>query len=149
MGSDLVVSVLIATRNRAESLKDTLASLSRQTRQPDEVIVVDNGSSDHTKEIATGFRDTLNVTYVYEAVKGIPNARNSGIREARGDIIAFIDDDCVAEEDWLKNIEIPFIRDPNIGVVGGEITYHRIGESSLEAFYIENMTSGKRGDKEK
>lgn len=147
MGSDLSVSVAIATRNRADSLKDTLTSLTTQSRIPDEVIVVDNGSSDHTKEIVMGFKDRLNIRYIHEAVKGIPNARNAGINAASGDIVAFIDDDCVAEDDWLKNLEIPFIRDPNIGVVGGEITYLKIGDSNLEAFYIENMTSGVRSDK--
>ncbi len=144
MSSGLFISVVIATRNRAESLKDTLASLTGQSRQADEVIVVDNGSSDHTREVVTSFRDMSNISYVYEAVKGIPHARNTGIQEAKGDIVVFIDDDCVAEEDWLKNLEIPFIRDPNIGVVGGEITYYKIGESRLEAFYIENMSSGTR-----
>jgi glycosyltransferase involved in cell wall biosynthesis len=144
MPDNFIVSVVIATRNRAESLKDTLTSLTVQSRQADEVVVVDNASSDHTKEIALGFSDKLNLKYVYEAVKGIPKARNAGINEAGGDIIVFIDDDCIADEDWLKNIEIPFIRDPNVGVVGGEITYYKMGESKLEAFYIENMTSGTR-----
>ena len=120
--------------------------MTTQTRKPDEVIAVDNGSSDHTRDIVIGFQEKLNIRYVHEAVKGIPNARNAGISAASGDIIAFIDDDCVADEGWLKNLEIPFIRDPNVGVVGGEITYLKLGDSHLEAFYIENMTSGVRSD---
>lgn len=144
MANELFISVVIATRNRAESLKDTLASLLGQSRPPDEVVVVDNGSSDHTREIVSGFAGELNLKYVYEGMKGIPNARNAGIDQASGDIIAFVDDDCIAHEDWLKNIAIPFIKDPNIGVVGGEITYYRMEDSNLEAFYVENMTSGNR-----
>ena len=76
MKGNFVVSVVIATRNRAESLRDTLASLTRQSRQPDEVVIVDNASSDHTRDIALSFVDSLNLKYVYEATRGIPHARN-------------------------------------------------------------------------
>ena len=146
MATNFMVSVVIATRNRAESLRDTLDSLTRQSRKPDEVVVVDNASSDHTKDIALKFVDSLNLKYVYEAKRGIPYARNAGIQNAGGDIIAFIDDDCIADENWLKNLEIPFVKDPHIGVVGGEISYFKIGDDMLEAFYIQNMTSGKKAD---
>jgi glycosyltransferase involved in cell wall biosynthesis len=146
MESRFNVSVVIATRNRAESLKDTLASLTRQSRKPDEVVVVDNASSDHTRDVALKFVDSLNLKYVYEAKRGIPYARNAGIQNAGGDIIAFVDDDCVADENWLKNLEIPFVKDPHIGVVGGEISYFKVGDELLEAFYIQNMTSGKKAD---
>ena len=148
MEKRLSISAAIITFNRAEWLKDALTSLTKQTRQPDEVVVVDNGSKDHTKDVVLSFRDKLNIKYVYEPVRGIPHARNTAIRNATGDIIASIDDDCVADENWLKQIEIPFIKDPNIGVVGGNVTYFRVGEGSVEEFYIKNMSSrlktGKR-----
>ncbi len=146
MKSNFVVSVVIATRNRAESLRDTLASLTRQSRKPDEVVVVDNASGDHTRDVALSFVDRLNLKYVYEATRGIPHARNAGIQNSSGDIVAFIDDDCVADEDWLTHLEIPFVKDPHIGVVGGEISYFKVGDDMLEAFYIQNMTSGQRAD---
>lgn len=144
MEGRLSISVVIITLNRAEWLKDALTSLTRQSRQPDEVVVVDNGSKDRTREVVLGFSDRLNIKYVYETVRGIPRARNAGIRNATGDIIASIDDDCVADDDWLKNIEIPFIKDPHIGVVGGEVSYFKVGDGSVEAFYINNMGSGGR-----
>jgi glycosyltransferase involved in cell wall biosynthesis len=147
MEGRLSISVVIITLNRAEWLKDALTSLTRQSRQPDEVVVVDNGSKDHTREVVLGFSDRLNIKYVYEAVRGIPHARNAGIRNATGDIIASIDDDCVADDDWLKNVEIPFIKDPNIGVVGGEVSYFKVGDGSVEAFYINNMNSGRKNRK--
>jgi glycosyltransferase involved in cell wall biosynthesis len=108
------------------------------------VIVVDNASADHTKEVALSFSNSLNIKYVYEAERGIPYARNAGIRNATGDIVAFMDDDGVADEDWLKYIEIPFIRDPNVGVVGGEVSFFKIGSGSVEEFYIRNMISRGR-----
>ena len=141
MEKRLSISVAVITFNRAEWLKDALSSLTRQIRLPDEVVVVDNGSKDHTKDVVLSFRDRLNIKYVYEPIRGIPHARNTAIRNAIGDIIASIDDDCVADENWLEQIEIPFIKDPNIGVVGGNVTYLRVGEGSVEEFYIKNMSS--------
>ncbi len=144
--NDLSISVIIITRNRSESLQDTLTSLTRQTRQPDEVVVVDNASEDNTRETIMSFKDKLNIQYVHESKRGIPYARNAGIRCASGDIISSIDDDCIADEDWLKNIERPFIKDPNIGIVGGEVSYFKIGGSSIENFYIKNMTARKKSE---
>jgi len=139
MDNSLSVSVVIITLNRAEWLKDALISLTKQSRSPDEVVVVDNGSTDHTKEIALSFSDRLPLKYVLESVRGIPFARNTGVRNATGDIVAFIDDDSVADENWLKYIEIPFIKDPHIGAVGGEKTYYQVGKSYIEAFFMKNM----------
>jgi len=144
MQSKLSVSVVIITRNRADLLQDALESLVRQRRPPDEVVVVDNASHDHTRDVVAGFKGMLNVTYVYEPIRGIPRARNAGVNASTGDIIAFIDDDCVADEDWLKYMEIPFIRDPYVGIVGGEVSSFRIGSGIVEEFYIKNMNSGRK-----
>jgi glycosyltransferase involved in cell wall biosynthesis len=144
METRLTISVLIVTRNRAEWLRDTLDSVTRQSRPPDEVIVVDNASTDHTRDVVSSFADRLNVTYVHEPTRGIPHARNAAVRCATGDIVAFVDDDCVADENWLRHIEVAFLRDPNIGAVGGEIGYDRVGDGSVEAFYIANMDLQQR-----
>lgn len=139
MKKSLFISVVVITLNRAQSLRETLGSLVRQTRQPDEVVVVDNGSTDNTKEVVLSFKDRLNITYVYERQRGIPYARNAGIENTTKDIIAFIDDDCVADRNWLKYLEIPFIKDSHIGVVGGEVAYLKGGQGLLEEFYSQNM----------
>ena len=144
MTEQLSISVVIVTRNRAAWLKDALTSLVNQSRQPDEVIVVDNDSADTTKETALSFTHTLNLKYLYEPTRGIPYARNTGIRAASGDIIAFIDDDCVADSNWLKYLEIPFIKDPHVGVAGGELLHFKIGDSIIEEFYANNMVSQRR-----
>ena len=141
---DLSISVIIITRNRADCLKDTLASLTGQSYQPDEVVVVDNASEDNTKDTVLSFKEKLNILYVYEARRGIPYARNTGLLSATGDIIVTLDDDCVATDDWLKYIIRPFARDPNIGVVGGEVSYFMMGDGNLETFYMRNMVSRGR-----
>lgn len=98
------VSVIIATLNRAESLNRCLGSLSRQRQRPYELVIVDNGSSDNTREIAASYSKSLPIVYILEREQDVSTARNAGIKAATGDIIAFTDDDCTAEEDWIENI---------------------------------------------
>lgn len=133
------VSVVIATRNRSQWLENTIGSLTKQTRLPDEIIIVDNASTDDTRAVVHKLQKKLPLRYIYEAKKGIPYARNCGVQAASGDLIVFIDDDAIADENWLKNIEIPFIRDPNIGAVGGLIKPYPTCSSKIEKFYVENM----------
>ena len=140
MEKSLSISVVIVTLNRAESLRDTLMSIIRQSRPSDEVIVVDNSSTDNTKEVVLNFKNKLNIKYVCERQKGIPYARNAGVRNVTKDIIAFIDDDCVADKNWLKYLEIPFIKDPHIGIVGGEVSYLKAEQSIVNEFYNKNMS---------
>jgi glycosyltransferase involved in cell wall biosynthesis len=146
MSENISISVIIVTRNRANWLDEALRSLARQTRTPDEVIVVDNDSLDNTREVALRYNDTLNIKYFFESCRGVQYARNAGIENAKGDVIAFIDDDCEADKDWLKNIEKPFIKDPKIGVVGGEVSYLKIDKKNMiEEFYVKNMIARKAG----
>jgi GT2 family glycosyltransferase len=89
-------SLIIITLNRAPLLERTLAGLRRQRRPIDEILVVDNGPSTDTAEVVSGFT----ARYIPEARRGYGNARNRGLAEARGDVIYFLDDDCVPEPDW-------------------------------------------------
>lgn len=139
MSQEISVSVVIVTFNRADSLRETLTSMVHQEHRPDEVIVVDNNSTDHTHEVVQEFVRLLSIRYVCEERRGIPYARNAGIEAATKDIIAFIDDDCVADADWLKHLLAPFIRDPNIGAVGGGVAYLKSNGGIVDRFYRENM----------
>lgn len=139
MDNSHFISVVIATRNRAHWLEETIKSLIKQTRMPDEIIVVDNASTDGTALFIAELQKTISIRYLYEEKKGIPFARNCGVKAANGDVLVFIDDDAVADENWLKNIEIHFIRDPNIGAVGGLVKPYPIRNSKIEKFYVENM----------
>ena len=92
MGNSIVnVSVIIPTYNRKNLLKRALHSVSNQTFIPREIIVVDDGSSDGTKDwVLARFPD---VRYIYQDNSGVSSARNSGIKEAIGSWIAFLDSD--------------------------------------------------------
>lgn len=90
----LTVSVVIPAYNAEQSIRQTIDSVLRQTHQPDEIIVVDDGSTDRTAEIAKTYQQ---VTYIYQTNAGVSAACNTGIENARYHWIAFVDSDDV----WL------------------------------------------------
>ncbi len=143
--NELTVGVIIPTRNRADLLHNALEALSRQTRMPDEVIVVDNGSSDHTCQVVGQFSGLLPIRYLFESTPGAGQARNTGIRHASSDVLAFTDDDCIPDENWLHFIELSFLRDPNIGMVAGKVTPQRDGTTWAERFAAANHLLSESG----
>ncbi len=86
-----VISVIIPTYNRAHLVKDAIDSVLSQTYRDFEIIVVDDGSTDNTKEVLAPYRDK--VKYIYQENQGLSAARNTGIRGARGEYIGFLDSD--------------------------------------------------------
>ncbi|MBN1866159.1 glycosyltransferase [Candidatus Sumerlaeota bacterium] len=120
------ISVVILTQNRAALLRDCLEALQAQSRPPDEVVIVDNGSTDSTPEVlapyASGERGR-SAPFSLKVVqgtteKGLATARNLGAREASGDWVAFTDDDCRPREDWLGWIAEHAERE-DVDAVGG------------------------------
>jgi len=93
------ISVILPTYNRAQFLKDAIDSVLAQTYRDFELIVVDDGSSDSTREVFNGFCDERVVYLAHRNNKGAAAARNTGIQHAKGKYIAFIDDDDV----WMPN----------------------------------------------
>lgn len=117
------VSVVVPAHGRPETLRLALTSLVAQncpTHQW-EVIVVDDGSPQPLKEIVTQFMGEINVGVVRQEQGGPAKARNRGIREANADIIAFIDDDCVASRNWIVNIIHAFSENAEIDAIGGQV----------------------------
>ncbi len=104
-----LISVSLCTHNRRVQLAKTLASLEKQTTEDAfsyEVIVIDDGSTDDTQEFLAGFskQTSMPFRYVRENGAGVGQARNRGVTESRGEWIAFIDDDEMAEPDWLLRL---------------------------------------------
>lgn len=99
------VSMIICTRDRPWSLARMLSSITRQTRRPDEVIVVDNASiGSETRQVCEG----AGVRYVREDRAGLDIARNTGWLAASGDIVAYTDDDTELHPGWLDHLVRPF-----------------------------------------
>jgi glycosyltransferase involved in cell wall biosynthesis len=118
------ISAVVATRNRAAYLRQALQSLVDQSLAPDryEILVVDNGSQDETKQVVVGFTASPNLRYFYEPVPGVSRARNLGWRAAQGNYVAFLDDDAVACRDWLALYLEAFKSVRNgIGAIGGRV----------------------------
>lgn len=90
-----LVSVIIPTYNRAPVLGRAIGSVLAQTLPDFELIVVDDGSSDHTKDVASQFGDCVQL--VRQENRGVSAARNTGIKHSHGDLIAFLDSD----DEWL------------------------------------------------
>ena len=106
----MMLSLAICTYNRSALLNRVLDSLTNQT-PPDvelEILIVDNGSTDKTRDVVNA-RQLLDsrIRYVVEQEAGIAHARNRAMAEARGEYLAFIDDDAWAEPEWLLNLLAP------------------------------------------
>jgi glycosyltransferase involved in cell wall biosynthesis len=119
------VTVILCTYNRCQSLAKVLDNVAAQTLPKWiewEVIVVDNNSSDETKSVVDGFcrRYPERFRYLFESNQGLSYARNAGLRKARGEVVAFIDDDVTIEPTWLRNLTGPFRNGEWVGV-GGRI----------------------------
>jgi glycosyltransferase involved in cell wall biosynthesis len=116
------LSVILPTFNRADSLKQALAALMRQTAAPEsyEVVVVDNNSSDGTPGVVALF-DPRRVRRVAEPRQGLSYARNTGLAAARGSIVAFTDDDVEVAPDWVDTIVTSLARHPDMAGVGGRV----------------------------
>lgn len=110
IGSDQTyprVSVIIPTYNRADYLREALASVLDQSLQPWEIIVVDDGSTDDTPELARSFPP--NVVYIRQPQNmGVSAARNAGLSAARGEVIAWLDSDDLWEPGFLATV-IPLL----------------------------------------
>ncbi len=119
------ITVIIPTFNRYQLLRQCLEGLSRLDYPQDryKIIVVDDGSDDGTQE---GMRqdELFCVRHAYvrlETNQGVSSARNCGICLAEGDLVAFLDDDCVVDRDWLKLTVETFALFPQVAAVGGSI----------------------------
>lgn len=140
MSDNLLISVVICTRNRAESLKRALKSICNM-HVPDglswEVVVVDNGSSDDTPAVCASYETELPIRYLCEEQGGVSIARNTGVREARGAYICWADDDVEVAENWLTSYLLAFEKFPEGAYFSGKI--EPVFEGSGPQWLSDNM----------
>ncbi len=121
----MLLSVIICTRNRADEVTACLHGLAAQSRDfgDVEVIVVDNGSTDDTRAVVEelGRRLGYEFGYVYEAEPGLCGARNRGRASARGEILAYLDDDVLLGEGWVERVREHFLAGRS-DCLGGKVT---------------------------
>ena len=110
------VSVIVCTRNGSATLRACLESLSRLRYPTYEVLVIDDGSTEPLAELVKAFPQAR---YVRQEPAGLSVARNRGMKEARGQILAYTDDDCIAHPDWLLHLARAFNASPKVVAAGG------------------------------
>jgi glycosyltransferase involved in cell wall biosynthesis len=115
------VSVVVPVRNGADTIGSCIEALLAGDYPTDrrELLIVDNDSEDTTPD---AIRRHPGVGYLYEPRRGVSHARNRGIFSSRGEIVAFLDGDCIPEPHWLTALTEPF-SDPEVGCVAGELRH--------------------------
>ncbi len=118
-----IVSVIVPVYDAENTLESCIESLLtlEYPKKSLEIIFINNNSTDSSANILNEYKDKIRI--LEETKKGASAARNKGIKESIGHIIAFTDSDCIVDKNWLKNIISPFFESDNelIGVVAGKI----------------------------
>jgi glycosyltransferase involved in cell wall biosynthesis len=128
------VSVVVCSFNGERGIEGCLRGLIAQNYPKDKytIMLVDDGSTDNTVAIAKSYGATI---VSHGQNHGVQHARNTGMKHATGEIIAYLDDDCVVTPDWLAEIVAPFA-DPQVAAVGGRVVAFktdRLSERYMEA----------------
>jgi glycosyltransferase involved in cell wall biosynthesis len=139
-----LTTVVLCTTGQSRNLARAIKSVLAQNYQSLELLVVDNRpASGRTRETVQQFHDPR-LRYVVEPTAGLSIARNTGIRHARGTVIAFTDDDCIADSDWINTIRGIFDQYPRIVCVTGKTI--AFGDLSHWERLFEEFGSFDRGD---
>lgn len=120
MMTDIKVSLICTLKNEEPSITEFLDSLLYQSRPPNEIIIVDGGSTDRTTEIIKSYIENgAQIKLIIKSGANIAEGRNIAIRNAKYDIIASTDAGCKLDNTWLQNLVKPFKEDPTVDVVSG------------------------------
>jgi glycosyltransferase involved in cell wall biosynthesis len=117
----LSISVIVCAHNEARYLPACLHSLLAQTRRPDDILVVNNASTDETRAVAL---QIPHVRVVDEPRKGLVIAREAGRLASTSDVLVYVDADCRAPLTWLERIEARFAADPALLALSGPYRYY-------------------------
>ncbi|MBI2456225.1 MAG: glycosyltransferase [candidate division NC10 bacterium] len=143
----MTVTVIVPVFNARRTVDGCLQALGRLTPPADQVILVDNGSTDGSYERLAAFANGRpGVMLLREARRGPAPARNAGIRAAAGEILAFLDSDCVAEPGWLGAL-LPAFEDPTIGAAAGRLGWtppETLAELFSSLFTLQSPGAGAR-----
>jgi glycosyltransferase involved in cell wall biosynthesis len=138
----MILSVVIVTKNRVKDLKICIESLARQTVLPDELLIIDNNSSDSTKETVLKIQKKINfpLQYIRESGYGFPVIYNTGLKQSKCSWVAFVDDDCVADKNWCEQIKFSINKHPKAAaIIGRSETFYSNNVYSLAMLFDDNF----------
>ena len=118
-----MLTVLISTYNGAKTLPQLLKALCQLEEPPGgwKLVIVDNGSTDHSQEIIRSYSQQLPLTILYEPRKGKNVALNTGLAIIVGDLVVFTDDDVLPQPDWLVQMRLAADSNPLFSIFGGAV----------------------------
>lgn len=153
-----MISVIICTYNRERYIYNVLQSIAEGnlSKESYEIVLVDNNSSDNTKGECDRFMadyPKIRLHYCIEPNQGLSYARNCGIRESKGDVLAYVDDDALVNKEYLSTYADFFERNPQAVAAGGPILpeYDGCDEPEWMSHYTRQLVTGKLwlGEKER
>jgi glycosyltransferase involved in cell wall biosynthesis len=116
------VSAVICTRNRPDLIGAAVASVLANTYPSFDLLVVDQSTDDRTGQVVWALEvDHPNLRYLHTDIAGLSRAYNLGIRETRGEVLAFTDDDCIAPPDWIAGVVAAFEAEPDAEMLYGQV----------------------------
>jgi glycosyltransferase involved in cell wall biosynthesis len=126
------VSLIFTIKNEESNIELLLNSIENQTRTPDEIVIVDGGSSDNTLNIIKIIINnyTIPIKLISKQNINISKGRNIAIKQTKNDIIACTDAGCKLDPNWLKNLTNPFEKNSNLDIITGN--YKPYGENDFE-----------------
>ncbi len=114
-----MITVISTVLNEGDNIHRMMQGLLEQSRQPDEIVFVDGGSTDNTVSILQSYSDRLPLRVVVEPGCNISRGRNRALSESQGDVIVSADAGVRLSPDWLRNITQPLLDDDSVQVAGG------------------------------
>lgn len=119
--SEPSVSVVIATKNRDGSIIQTIDSILCNSHTTFEIVVIDQSTNDNCKRSMENYAEEPRVSYHHTSTSGLSRARNLGIDQARSNLIAITDDDCIVSKNWLREIQKIFMDFSNVAIIFGNV----------------------------
>ncbi len=118
------ISVVIPVFNEEKYIGQCLKALNQQVIKPDEIIIINNNSTDRTLEIINQFKNQLPIKIINEKNQGVIFARNRGFNEAKGEIIVRTDADTQQSKNWLMTIKKNFLEKQEIDALAGPVIFY-------------------------
>ena len=148
-GDSPLISVILCTYNRDKYIYNVLRSVAENDYPRDkyEIVLVNNNSTDNTESECQRFQaDYPDIMFLYcvETNQGLSSARNRGIQESHGDLLAYVDDDATVNEEYLRTYAAFFNKTPEAVAAGGPILpVYETEEPSWMSHYTRQLITGK------